>query len=137
MNIDDMLNKIRAEAEQIDSDSVTRVYGAASVLEGAYFEAQKEILTTLIKCGLLEDATDPPRAMMVAALNILKLSFVQSMANLVMIDALDAEKVRESIPCLLDDIDAALHDATEQAIRAAKDPEAFGFGEVQYYRGKK
>ena len=136
MKLDDLLKEILAEAEEINPDTVARVYGAASVLELAYFERQKQILTGLVSAGVCEEAGDPPRVMMVAALNILKHSFTQAMANLIMIGALDPKDAASSIEPILTDLDEALHDAAEQAIRVAENPRAHGFEEARATRRK-
>ena len=136
MKLDDMLKEILAEAEAINPDTVARIYGASSVLELAYFKAQKEILTGLVTADVFEEAGDPPRVMVVAALNILKQSFTQAMANLIMIGALDPKDVASSIEPILADLDATLHDAAEQAIRVAENPRAHGFEEAQVTRRK-
>ena len=135
MKLDDMLNDILAEAEAINPDTIARIYGASSVLELAYFKAQKEILTGLVTADVFEEAGDPPRVMLVAALNILKHSFTQAMANLIMIGALDPEEVETSITSLLEDLEAALYAAGEEAARVAQDPEAHGFEAQRHGRG--
>ena len=135
MNIDDMLNDILAEAEAINPDAVARIYGASSVLELAYFKSQKELLTRIAEADVFEESTDPPRVMMVAALNILKHSFTQAMANLIMIGALGPEEVNASIKPLLKDLEAALYAAGEEAARVAQDPEAHGFAAHRHGRG--
>ena len=136
MKLDDMLKEILAEAEAINPDAAARVYGSAAVLEQQYFKSQKDVLTKLVRRDVFEDAADPPSVMVVAALNILKQSFTQAMANLIMIGALDPKDVASSIEPILADLDAALHDAAEQAIRVAENPRAHGFEEAQVTRRK-
>ena len=136
MKLDDLLKEILAEAEAINPDAVARIYGSAAILEQQYFESQKDVLTKLVDVDVFEDATDPPRVMVVAALGILKHSFTQAMANLIMIGALDPKDAASSVEPILTDLGTALHEAAEQAIRVAENPRAHGFEEAQATRRK-
>lgn len=122
----DKLKALLDAADQIDPSEVKMAYGAASILAENHFRGQATALKHLVEREDLRDAA--ARIVMVSGLEILRVSFEQAMATLVM-SGLDAAEVEEAKRAIMRDVSEALDIAGERAVRVAADPGRHGYAE--------